>query len=87
MELHQYFQQTYDDLKTLEGDISRIILSQKEEEKDDKQKDEKEKKKGVNLKSLQSVTKLYKSKEEIEEAKKSPEIDFVTKQIDKIFSK
>ena len=52
---------------------------------EEKKKEAQEQFKKISLKSLQPVTKMYKNKKEIETLKADPEIDFVVKQIEKIF--
>ena len=52
---------------------------------EEKKKEAQEQFKRISLKSLQPVTKMYKNKKEIETLKADPEIDFVVKQIEKIF--
>ena len=78
-DLTKYFEKMAEDLKILSSDIQKIA----ENKKSDKPKDFKK----TSLKSLQKVTKLYKNKEEIDNAKKNPEVDFVLKKLEDIFRK
>jgi len=80
------------DLKTLQDDIIRIIESKKKEIKEvDKngtdKVNKKENFKKTSLKSMQSVTKMYKNEKEIEDANNNPELDFIQKRLENIFNK
>ena len=88
----KYLKKISDEFKILNTDIDKIIAKKKNEAKDnvslvDEKVDEKDSKllpKSLSLKSLQPRTKLYKNKQEMIEAKKNPEFDFIKKQIEEI---
>ena len=83
------------DLKTLSGDIARIMAKKKKQLEEElkkqegsaqeKKEDAKESFNKIPLKSLQPVTKLYKDKKEIEDANENPEEDFIRKKLEDIF--
>lgn len=64
-----------EELKILQVDIQKMAEKKEGEGK------------GYDLKSLRRVTELYKSKEEIDDANKNPEIASIVKQVEKIFSR
>jgi hypothetical protein len=70
----EYLEQMSNNLKVLQADIQKMI----EKKKGGKERD---------LKSLHRVTELYKSKEEIDDANKNPEIASIIKQVENIFSR
>lgn len=70
----EYLEQMSNNLKILQADIQKMI----EKKKGGKERD---------LKSLRRVTELYKSKEEIDDANKNPEIASIIKQAESIFSR
>ena len=94
----KYLKDVSVDLKTLQGDITKMISAKNKELKDSSKdsKDSKDSNKKVSakeqfsklsLKSMQPVTKMYDNKEEIKKAVDNPEIDFITKRIETIFDK
>lgn len=90
----KYLQHISSELKVLEGDVAKIIISKTQEAKQTKNQDKKdvnkkvtaqEQFKKISLKSMQPVTKMYKSKEDIQRAQNNPEIDFINKRLEDIF--
>jgi hypothetical protein len=86
----KYLQNIADELKTLQGDVEKIAVIKAKEIKENKPEEDtaqspKDKFKKIPLKSMQRVTKLYKSKEEILKAQENPEMDFINKKIEEIF--
>jgi len=78
-DFEKYLGKLAEDLGTLATDMGKIAAKRKEE--GGKEPD----KKGLSLKSIQPVTKIYKSKEDLESAKQNPDYDFIMKQLEKIF--
>lgn len=76
----QYLKQISEEFRLLNEDIGKIVAEKK------KEAEGKESKK-PSLKSIQSVTKMHKNKEELERAKENPEIEFINDRINRIFSK
>lgn len=93
----KYLRGISDELKILQGDITRIVTSKEKEHKEEEKKSQekegvtkksaKEQFRGISLKSLQPVTKMYKSEKEIKDSQENPEFDFITKKLEDIFSK
>jgi hypothetical protein len=94
----KYLKSVSEELKILQGDITRIIIAKEKEAKEKGKSQEvkkdiskktttKEQFQKISLKSMQSVTSMYKDKEEIKKANENPEIDFITKRLGEIFNK
>lgn len=79
----QYLAEVISELGVLSEDIKKLIAENFKEEQDGKRKDFKD----VSLKSMQSTIKLFKTKEEANEAKEIPELDFIRSQLEKILDK
>jgi len=77
----EYLKKMSSELQELSNDIKRMANEKSKEAKGVKSKDFKD----ISLQSLQPTIKMYKSKEEIVDSKKSPEMDFIKNQLDKIF--
>jgi hypothetical protein len=80
-DLVKHLKKVSDEFKTLSTDIDKIIAKKKNELNNPGKEDIS---KSLSLKSLQPRTKLYKNKQEIVEAQKNPEFDFIKKQIEEI---
>jgi len=83
-ELQEYITKLIDGLKILSEDVSRIKANKVSEAKE---KEGQQGSKKMSMKSMQRITKLYKGEEEIREAQENPDVDFINKQIEDIFSK
>jgi hypothetical protein len=77
----EYLKKMSDEFKILNSDIDKIIAKKKNESNS---QGEENIKKSLSLKSLQPRTKMYKNKQEMVEAQKNPEFDFIKKQIEEI---
>jgi len=82
-DLVKYFDKMAQDLGILAGDVERIIANKKEEGSGKKEED----KKKMSMKSMQPVTRFHKNKEELIEAQKNPDLDFINSKIEDIFGK
>lgn len=76
----KYLNSISEELRILNEDISKITIEKKKEEEG------KELKK-PSLKSIQSITKIHKNKEEAQKAKECPELEFINDRMNRIFSK
>ena len=73
----KYLKQISEEFRLLNEDVEKIVAEKKNEGKV----------KVPSLKSIQSITKMYNNKEELQKAKESPEVDFIKNRINRIFSK
>lgn len=76
--LAQYLTRLGEELKVLESDVSKIIVSEKE-----RQKGGKEIKLSKN--TIMPMTILRKDKDAVDKAKENPNVTFITDSINKIF--
>ena len=73
----EHLKKTITDLNDLSGDIKKMIAKKNKEEKGGV-------KENTSLRSLQPTIKMYSSKEDAQNAKENPEIDFIQSQLAKI---
>ena len=94
MDLDKYYKKVVDEIGMLKKDINEIVVRLKSKSNDKSETTDKTEEGGVvkkaekkiSRRSLESMTKLRKSKTEAIEAAENKDLAFVRDQIDKIFS-
>ena len=79
-ELADFFRVLGLDLRTLNGDIAKMIMNKQKESKGPNESK-------MGLKTIQNTTTLYSSKEDIKNAKDNPELDYINRAFDRILDK
>jgi len=91
MDLIKYLVKISNDLRMLNSDIAKVIVKKGKEIQDakgsDSNSDAEKNESGLKLSfsSLQQITKIRKSKEDIKNAKEDPDTTFIIDQINEIF--